>query len=681
MGVGTLIIRAHTASHALPVESAEVVVSSLDGQVLYRLTTDANGNTERVSLYAPDRINTMDPENPGPFYGSYDVAVSRGGYVTSVVHDVQIYDTIDSTLPVGMLPLADGAPRGGLVSEYETPPPAVIYNSERHQEGPKIMPVVLQDVVIPDYITVHLGPPTSSARNIKVPFTDYIKNVASSEIFPTWPEAALESNMLAQITFALNRIYTEWYRSRGYAFDITNSTAYDQSFVENRNIFDSIGLIADRIFNRYVRRQGYKNPYFTQYCNGTTVTCPGLSQWGTVPLAGQGLTPLQILRRYYPSDIEIAEATSIESVQESYPGTALRQGSRGADVLRMQNYLNRIRADYPLIPRISSPDGVFGSGTAEAVRVFQRTFGLDADGVIGSSTWYKISYLYAAITRLAELDGEGERIGIGNAPPQSVLKLGSTGPDVIELQFILNYIAQFLPAVPFVIQDGVFDSVTQQAVREFQRMNGLGTDGTVGPATWNALYRFYRGIDENVPLPPQEPEAPDGAQPYPGVLLRYGSRGESVRRMQQYLDAIARVYPSVPRLTADGIFGRATQEAVTAFQRLYGLSPDGVVGPLTWDAIVSAYHSLPAQPSPDLPAYPGYLISIGSQGGYVQMIQQRLNALSSRYPSISPLSADGLFGRATQSAVTAFQRAAGLTPDGIVGQATWNRLMSEYASL
>ena len=353
--------------------------------------------------------------------------------------------------------------------------------------------------MIPNPITVHLGAPGSYASNVQVSFPDYVKNVASSEIYPTWPEASLRANIYAIITFALNRIYTEWYRSRGYDYDITNSTAYDQNFVYGRPIYDSISKVADEIFNEYVRRQGQNVPYFTSFCNGSTVSCQGMSQWGTVTLAENGYTPLQILRNYYPDDVEIAEAEAIANVPSSYPGTALRVGSTGLDVQTVQTYLNRIRRNYPAIPAITDPEGTFGESTKAAVTKFQSVFGLAADGIVGKSTWYKISSLYTAVSRLAELDSEGISLGIGTVPPSAVLRQGSRGQDVITLQYLLDVISEYYPTVPAPAQDGIFGGGTLQAVTAFQRAVQLAPDGIVGPATWKKLYEVYLGIGDNVP--------------------------------------------------------------------------------------------------------------------------------------------------------------------------------------
>lgn len=358
--------------------------------------------------------------------------------------------------------------------------------------------MVMTYVAVPEFITVHLGPPDSPAENVTVSFPEYIKNVASSEIYPTWPENALRANIYAQVTFALNRIYTEWYRSRGYPFDITSSTSYDQKFIKNRNIFENISEIVDEIFNRYVVRRGSQNPYFTEYCNGTTVTCRGLSQWGTVDLANQGMTPYEILQYYYGSDIDIKLAP-ILPYMESYPGEPLRLGDREYEVRVIQQRLNRIARNFPAIPRIKPVDGVFGEQTENAVKTFQRVFNLTPDGIVGPGTWYKISFIYSSVRRLSELYGENE--SLSEVPVQFVepLELGDSGERVRLLQYYINVLAAFYEEISEVREDGSFGEATRQQVLNFQRVFGLTQDGIVGIGTWDALYDAYLGILRSVP--------------------------------------------------------------------------------------------------------------------------------------------------------------------------------------
>ena len=358
--------------------------------------------------------------------------------------------------------------------------------------------MVMTYVAVPEFITVHLGPPDSPAENVTVSFPEYIKNVASSEIYPTWPENALRANIYAQVTFALNRIYTEWYRSRGYPFDITSSTSYDQKFIKNRNVFENISEIVDDIFNRYVVRRGSQNPYFTEYCNGTTVTCRGLSQWGTVDLANQGMTPYEILQYYYGDDIDIKLAP-ILPYMESYPGEPLRLGDREYEVRLIQQRLNRVARNFPAIPRINPVDGVFGQQTDNSVKAFQRVFNLTPDGIVGPGTWYKISFIYSSVRRLSELYGENE--ALSEVPVQYVepLELGDSGERVRLLQYYINVLAAFYEEISEVREDGQFGEATRQQVLNFQRIFGLTQDGIVGIGTWDALYDAYVGILRTVP--------------------------------------------------------------------------------------------------------------------------------------------------------------------------------------
>ena len=497
MEQGTLVIAVTIEQQALPVEGARVTVSG--GGETVRLKTDASGRTPRLGVRTPDRSAGLDPNSGVQPYALYDVLVEAEGYPPVQINGVQAFPGVEAILPVDFTSLLQG--RGARTNsiEIDIPPNALESTEQRQPEAPQPMQQgrILSNVYIPETITVHLGAPNAAARNVRVPFIDYIKNVASSEIYPTWPENALRANIHAQIGVALNRIFTEWYPSRGYDFNITNSTAYDQAFVEGRNIFDTISRLVDEIFNVYPRRQGQQEPLFSSYCNGTTVTCSGISQWGTVSLVNRGYSHLRIIRNYYGNDVDLVEATEIRPIRESYPGTLLRRGSEGEAVRTIQRQLIRVARNYPAIGRISSPTGYFGSQTEAAVRNFQKLFGLRVDGIVGRATWNQLSYIYAAVTRLAELDSEGQ------------------------------------------------------------------------------------------PLPDRP-----AAAPYPGYWIRQGARGEIVRTMQQYLRDLSRVYSQIPTIAADGIFGPRTLAAVRAFQRQFGLQVDGIVGPLTWNALTRAWSNL-----------------------------------------------------------------------------------------
>ena len=442
---------------------------------------------------------------------------------------------------------------------------------------------------IPEMITVHLGPPDSAAQNVTVPFQDYIKNVASSEIYPTWPENALRANIYAQISFALNRIYTEYYRSRGYDFDITNSTAIDQSFVNGREIFENIGHIVDEIYTDYIRRQGSVEPLFAQYCNGTTVTCAGLSQWGTVDLAERGMTPYEILTYYYGDDIDINRDTPIRrSVTGTGPRRPLRPGDSGTDIRLVQLRLNRISENYPSIPKIYPVNGIYTYEMRDSVFEFQRIFDLAEDAVIGNATWYKIQQIYNGVKRLNELNSEGLTLSdISSQYPEELYE-GLTGNYVRVVQYYLAVIGENIDTVPEIAVDGIYGPQTAEAVRAFQREYGLPVTGVVDAPTWNTAYKVYRGIVESTP----QYYTGVPAAPYPGFILSIGMQGNEVRLLQEYLSKLSEVYDEIPPINVDGVFGAATRDAVIAAQRLFGLPVTGLVDVFTWDEIVNAYRDV-----------------------------------------------------------------------------------------
>lgn len=347
---------------------------------------------------------------------------------------------------------------------------------------------------IPQRITVHLGPPNSDAQNVTVSFVDYVKNVASSEIYPTWEEAALRSNIYAIVSFALNRVYTEFYRSRGYNFDITNSTAYDQFFVNGRSFFTNVSRIVDELFNDYLRRPGFLEPLAAKFCNGTTVTCEGLSQWGSQNLARQGYSATQILRSYY-GNIEIVNNAPIQGITSSYPGTALRRGTSGPSVVTIQVELNRISQNYPAIPKISSVDGIFGAQTEAAVRKFQEIFNLTPDGIVGRSTWYALVRYYIAVNRLAELRSEGQRFYANSWATTDPIEQGDRGVKVEHLQYMLSVLSQYIPEITNISVDGVFGTDTRNAVIAAQRRFGLPQTGIVDYDTWDEIYDQFSGIE------------------------------------------------------------------------------------------------------------------------------------------------------------------------------------------
>lgn len=444
--------------------------------------------------------------------------------------------------------------------------------------------MVTNPVIIPSTITVHLGRPDEAAENVTVPFTEYIKNVASNEIYPTWPENAIIANILAQISFALNKVYTEYYRSRGYDFDITNNTVIDQAFVPDSETFDNISRIVDRIFNNYIVRSGSIVPLYAQFCDGVNTQCSGLSQWGTVTLAEQGMSPIDILKYYYGNDIEIVYNAPVGENTPSYLGIPLRRGSYGDDVLIIKRELNRIRQNYPAIPYIASVNsGIFDLDTEAAVRSFQQIFNLNVDGIVGKATWYKIKQVYAAVKQLSELTSEGLTISEVERRYVRDLRLGDSGVDVKALQYYLAFLGYFMAELPPIPITGTFDQATQDAVYAFQSAYGLPVTGVVDFNTFLKIDEVYKATVRNLPANYQSAIG----EPYPGKFLVLGDRGENVRIIQQYLQVIAQNDPNIPNVSVTGEFDDATRAAVIALQRQLGIEESGAIGPVLWSEIIT----------------------------------------------------------------------------------------------
>lgn len=458
--------------------------------------------------------------------------------------------------------------------------------------------------VIPEFITVHLGPPDSDAPNVVVPYTDYLKNVASSEIFPTWPENALRANIYAQNSFALNRIYTNYYRSRGYDFDITNSIGIDQSFVNGRDIFENVSSLVDGLFNDYIIMNGSVEPFFAAYCDGRELRCQGLEQWGTVALAEEGYTPFEILQYYYGDDISLVTNAPVGGKIIAWDGRTLAPGDIGNSVQQIQIRLNRISKNYPKIPKIYPVDGIFGEGTENAVKEYQKAFNLTPDGLVGEKTWYSIQRTFNAVKRLNDLASEGLSREDVELLFNSFLEEGEQGAEVYELQYLLNVISEFNNEIPPLVIDGIFGLGTKNAVEAFQRAYGLPISGTVGIMDWDTLYKEYVGIINALP------QGYFGVTtlPYPGFVLRLGTQGEAVSALQEYLNFISNTYTTIPKITVDGVFGPQTQRAVIAYKEIFGLGNQGIVSASAWDSITDTYRTLAEGNQASIGQFPGYNI-------------------------------------------------------------------------
>ena len=409
MDNGSLNVYVVDDNTGIPLTDATVRIATDDAEntTLVESHTDSLGRLSEVELPAPPLEYSMEPGDNKP-YSEYSIFVSAPGYEEVEVNGAEIFSGETAIQQISLLPVSPSEPSGAelfVIPDHtlwgDYPPKIPESEIKTTSDGGEI---VLSRIVIPEYVVVHDGPPRDSrAKDYYVKYKDYIKNVASSEIYSTWPRATIEANVLAIQSFTLNRVYTEWYRNKGYDFTITTSTAYDHKWIPNRNIFDSISQVVDEIFHQYLARPSVEQPILTQYCDGKHVSCPQwLSQWGSKALGDQGYSAIEILKNYYGDSIYIDETTEISGIPSSYPGSPLKIGSSGEKVRQMQRQLNVIAGAYPLIPKIAE-DGVFGPETEEAVKVFQRIFGLTQDGIVGFKTWYKISEIYVGVSRIAEL--------------------------------------------------------------------------------------------------------------------------------------------------------------------------------------------------------------------------------------------------------------------------------------
>ena len=685
MMTGTLRVQSFGARQSAVVPNVFLTLTNADAAAPkpYTFYTDEEGMAEDVCLPTPDKELSLDEGTTQRPYSVWNLTAEKEGYQAVTLEGIQVFPCEVALVELEMLPRQRlGAPTP-LPETFDVPPHS-LYRPEGPASRAPVQrcpaPRVLEVPIIPTNVTVHLGRPAASAQNVTVSFRHYIANVASSEVYPTWPEQALRANIHAQISLALNRIFTEWYPSRGYKFDITNSTSFDQYYVHKRNVFEVMERITDDIFNTYVRRTGTIDPYYTEYCDGKTVTCKGMKQWGTVDRANAGMNALQILRYYYGNNIEIVRTSNIQAIPQSYPGTPLRRGDTGTYVRIIQRQLTRIAKNYPFFGKPGT-DGVFGAATESVVKAFQKQFSLTQDGVVGRSTWYKISYIYTSVTKLAQLTSEGIKPDgsqdsiTGSGYPGSPLRVGSTGNSVQQLQFWLQQLSEFTTGLPNLAVDGAFGSGTEAAVRAFQRKYGLMEDGVVGRLTWDAIYNQYMELQSDID------QTRNG---YPGSPVRIGDQGDSVRRIQFWLRIIASNYSSITAPAVDGVFGSGTQAAVRAFQREFGLTADGVVGPATWQKMYEIYGDVTNQllaPNQRPGAYPGSPLRQGSTGRAVREAQYYLVLASAYYSSIPRINIDGEFGPATTRAVTAFQRLFGLTADGVIGPATWAALYEQSQKL
>ena len=436
--------------------------------------------------------------------------------------------------------------------------------------------------IVPNNITIHLGAPNEAARDITVSFSNYISNVASSELYPTWPSEALKANIYAIISFALNRIYNEWYRSKGYNFDITSNPAYDQTYKENRSTYENIDNIVGEIFNNYVVKGSQVQPLFTTYCDGRVKTCDGLSQWGTVTLANQGKNYLDILRNYYGNDIKIVFDAPVGDNKEGFPGQTLSIGYVGNPVLAIVRDLKRIRQNYPAIPVVNSTLGIYDQELSDAVKEFQKIFSLPVTGNVDKATWYKIKYVYNSVKKLADLYSEGLSKDDVTFLYADELKYGDTGIEVEYIHYFLDALAFLDKDIPRLPTNSIYTYNTENMVKAFQSKYNLEVTGIFTYSDWTVLKQAYQNILKSYPSEYQT----FVNELYPDYFLTYGMNGEDVRRFQKFLLKICQNKKNIPGVRVNGVFDDLTLKSVYKIQSDYGFDLNGIVGPLLWRKVV-----------------------------------------------------------------------------------------------
>ncbi len=496
MGKGFIKVQLFTAKDVFPISGGNIFIiesTAIDFDKGKVLTTDDCGVSKTQSVTTPDKSVSENSASTEVPYALYDIYVRVKGYRDAAVEGVQVFPDVISIQKIEMIPTKKERvfleePEFNCISSHQL----MILSPRDKIEGAKAGTCGIVQPYIPENITVHLGAPTSYAENVTLSFLEYIKNVACSEIYPTWPEAAIKANIYAEISFALNRVYTSWYRNMGHAFEVTNSTAYDQSFVKGRNIYENIARIVDDIFNEYITGGGSKEPLLAQYCNGTTVTCTGLSQWGTVSLANNGYGALDILKNYYGNDIVFERANDIKGIEEPYGGTELKIGSTGKDVEVIQSQLNRIAKNHSSIKKIEEVNGEFCENTEKAVKAFQEIYNLNSNGIVGRATWCKLALVNNTMRKIAELHEEGEKEYNKGVCPEYLLRYGDSGTAVREFQCYLSLIGQYYSVIPPIMVNGEFEVNTKAAVLAFQKkFNNIDVDGIVGKQTWDKMYEIY----------------------------------------------------------------------------------------------------------------------------------------------------------------------------------------------
>ncbi len=736
MQKGYLIFELKKDNGATPVDNAQIKITSIDGREVNKfLRVDENGITEKFEMYTKDFRLTYDKFNKEIPYSNVNAEVRFENDKIVYVDGIQVYSNITSVQEIKI---------DGRDNNFRSSKDKKGKNKKEHIHFKNDNPCIFEDInkkdsktefedkelnsmtniknlIIPEFITVHIGDLNKCDEIITIPFIDYIKNVACSSIYPTWRDEAIRANVYSIVSFALNRVYSQWYRSKGYGFEITSSENRDQMYVKGRNLFRNICNIVDECFDNYINIEGYNQPILAK-CVNENESKNTLSRWGSFDLAEKGFSASDILKKYYGEEINIREAQNIEGVLKKYEGTELSKGSSGYDVKIIQKELNEISKKYKGINIILDEDGIFGDNTEKAVKNFQSIFGLKVDGIVGKVTWNRISLIYSLIKKVfgyAE-DIEEEQQGFRE------LKIGSKGNDVLNIQKSINYIFSEYKDLPKLKEDGYYGNETKKAVELFQQLFGLVVDGVVGKNTLDRIeyvkknLRFLKSflklqLDNN-----KSNNSMDENKRNYGKLedilipLKKSDIGENVKILQRELNKLSNYYGFIEKISEDGVFGNKTESSLINFQKKFSLRVDGVFGQeslnkliilsevidnLDLDKVICKEQTTPNRvicedevrlnpfefKSEFSMEYPNFDMSYGDTCGYITLAQKYINEIKLRdskyFINNVILIEDGVFGDNTLKYIKEFQNKFNYKQINKIDKKTWDRLVMEYEKI
>lgn len=753
MQKGYLVFELRKDNGATPVSNAQVKITSIDGREINRLlNVDEDGKTNVFEVYTKDSGLTFDRSNKEIPYTKVNAEVRFENDKIISIEDIQVYSNITSIQEVKF----DGREnqnkymrdkKGKSKKEHihfkNEMPCIFLEEHKKHKnshEDKSIKPITKCDkIIIPEFITIHMGEPSECGEILTIPFIDYIKNVSCSCVYPTWREEALRANIYAITSFALNRIYTDWYKSRGYGFEITNSRNYDQMYVRGRTLFRNVCDIVDEIFDSCIKVEGFNQPLLAK-CENLSKEERCLSRWGSLDLAEDGLDALEILRKYYGDNIKVEKASYIAGIRRPYSGKPLSFDSVGDDVKFIQRALNFIGKKYTGIDKILQEDGIYGENTEKAVKNFQSIFNLKRDGIVGSKTWNKICLVYSLIKKIFGSDNDIEDSEQDSLP----LKLGSRGELVKIIQEDLNYVLSNYNFYKNLKVDGIYGPLTEKAVLDFQKIFSLVPDGIVGKDTLDRLeyvkenlkkldnvfsnkalindekvygeLKGYQDMDSsgeclnnnNFTIINQRKLSKEVNM---CINISFGDVGDDVKQLQKELNNLGKLYDFLEPLKEDGIFGENTKRVLEKFQEKFGLPVTGVFDRENLRKLMSIKKAL--NELKDLRSllkngkvldennkpeeieklitpfkkefsmkYPNFDINYGTICGYVTLIQKYINEIkkfnTKIFSSFKDLIEDGKFGEKTLKYINEFQEYFNLPKSNKVNHHTWNKLVNEY---